>query len=107
MRLLFSLALTVGLWGTFGSGKAQAFVIIWNEGYTIKHVADLPPAVAQELARLHPAEKPDKLGFRYWYFHIFWADLWTSDGGFVYYRDTNQGCFSLDKENAKEKVGPK
>jgi hypothetical protein len=90
MRWLFSVGLAVLLWGTFGSGEARAIPIVWGEGDTVKHVADLPPQVIQKIAQQRPGERLDKLGFMYWHFHIFWADLWTSGGTFVIYHDTTK-----------------
>jgi hypothetical protein len=90
MRQLFSLGLAVALWGTFSAGRAQAIPIIHGAGYTITHVADLPPQVVQKLAEKAKQKQlpfqPNKLGFRYWRFHLFWADVWTSGGEFVAYR---------------------
>jgi len=104
MRQLFSLGLAVALWGTFSAGRAHAIPIIHGSGYTITHLADLPPQAARPLAadakKKNPLLQQNKLGFRYWRFHLFWADVWTSEGEFVAYSTGNPFPAHLGKDAA-------
>jgi hypothetical protein len=101
MRLL-SVGLALALWGGLGTGQALAIPIVYGHGDTITPVADLPPAVVALFNDVPQGDRPDKLGFKYWRLHIFWADLWTSDGEFVVYRAIPGQYFTLPSQDAKD-----
>jgi hypothetical protein len=74
-----------------GGSDAQAKIVIWGSGDTIAQVAPLPadsPAIPKGKPLV--GEKPTKVGYKHYRFHIFWVPFWTStsEGEFVAYHET-------------------
>jgi len=88
---LLSLGLVALVWGFFHTGRAGAIPIVHGQGETIMFLAPLPrDAPALKKAQNHQ-QPPTKLGYKYWRFHVFWADLWTARGEFVAYQHERFG----------------
>jgi hypothetical protein len=109
-RRLLSVSLLALVWGFVGASRAEAFV--YGHGENIMFLADLPAnSPARQLAGQFGANRPTKLGYKYWCFHICWASLWTSSGEFVAYDRDVEGAiyFQLgpDANQAALAVGMK
>jgi len=82
-------------------GAARAGIpIIWGNGDTVAHVANLPEG--------HPAsvEVPGAaVGYKYSRFHIYWCDLWTSSGEYCLYHDNQFIPLGPDAMLAAKKLG--
>ncbi len=95
------------VWGTIGAGRAEAIPIVHDQVKTIVFLAELPENAPVRKEAKDPGGKPTKLGYRYWYFHIFWASVWTWDGEFVAYQHewVNPIRLGTDPKAAAEKAG--
>jgi hypothetical protein len=72
-------------------GARAGIPIVWGAGDTVSHINDLPPN--SPIRQADPLLPPDKVGFKYWRFHVFWLPLWTSEGEFVAYHNEKHGKF--------------
>jgi len=99
---LLSLGLVALVWGFLHTGRAGAIPIVHGQGETITFLANIPrdaPALKNAKVQVQP---PTKLGYKYWRFHIFWADLWTAKGEFVAYHPERFGVTIELGKDARE-----
>jgi hypothetical protein len=88
---LLSLGIAALVWGFLHTGRAEAVPIVHGQGETITFLANLPKD-APVLKKAHNQQQPPtRLGYKYWRFHIFWADVWTAKGQFVVYQHERGG----------------
>lgn len=83
-------------------GTSRAGIpVIYGTGDTVARVADLPPD--------HPALREFSptaaVGYKYWRFHIYWCDLWTSGGEFVVYGDNRYIPLGNDPAEVEQATG--
>jgi len=105
MRRLLSVVLAGLFWGYLGIGQAQAIPIVYGKGDALTHLDTLSGNLPA-LQGIPPADRPTKIGFMYWHFHIFWATLWTSDGEFVAYNgDEKRWSYIKLGKDPKEAAG--
>jgi hypothetical protein len=60
--------------------------VIWGNKEVVSHLAALPPPGG-------PVDKdyPDKVGYKYRRYHVFWVPVWTSEGEFIAYKSDTPG----------------
>ena len=98
-RLLVSLFALV-TFGAMSTSSRAGIPIIYGVGDTIAYVADLPAD--------HPARQEIgavALGYKYWRFHIYWGDLWTSGGEFGLYNGDAYWSLGTDPKLVAEETG--
>ena len=78
---------------------ARRGLVLITSGDDITHVADVDPAMAEEIEATY-GPGVTGVGYHYEQFGLFFVELWTSDGSFVLYRD-DQYWDTTDAEAAR------
>ena len=74
--------------------------IVYGSGETVSHVTNLTPGHAVLI------ERPDAaVGYRYYRFHIYWCDLWTSSGEYCLYSGVGYVPLGSDPKLAAVRLG--